>query len=112
MMQQVSDRNWKERLRELARRPPDREITDAFVDAILSDKDLVCDIRKIAGQALDFREDKEERTFRRIRNQSIGKMRTELATRSAEALASDGLVIVAVFQRFPPPLDLPTAEST
>jgi hypothetical protein len=110
-MQQVSDASWEGRLNDLSRRPPDPQIVNAFANAVSSDDALVADIRKMASEASDTRDDAAERSFRRRRNEIIGRLRKELAIRSAETLASNGLIIVDEFQRFSHLLDLSKVES-
>ena len=111
IMQQVSDASWEWWLSELSRRSPDLQITDAFANAVSSDEALVTDVRKIVSEALDTRDETDERAFRRTRNQIIGRLRKELAIRSAEALASNGLIIVDEFQRFSHLFDMSKAET-
>ena len=111
VMQQVSDASWEGRLYDLSRRPPDPQICEAFAGAVPSDGALATDIRALAAEALDARVDAAERVFKRRRNEIIGRLRRELAIRSAEALASDGLIIVDEFQRFSHLLDLSKIES-
>ena len=111
MMQQVRDESWNDRLNQLSRRPPDTQITKAFAAAVSADEPLVAEIRKIASVALDTRDATAETAFRRSRNQIIGRLRKELAIRSAEALASNGLIIVDEFQRFSNLFDLSKVET-
>lgn len=111
MMQQVSDASWHDRLDELSRRPPDTQITNAFAAAVLADEALVAEIRRIASVSLDARDPIAEAAFRRCRNQIIGRLRKELAIRSAEALAGNGLIIVDEFQRFAHLFDMSKIET-
>ena len=111
MMQHVSDANWDQRLYELSRRSPDPQITDAFAKAVLADEPLAAEIRKTASVARDNRDDSAERAFKRCRNQIIGRLRKELAIRSAEALASNGLIIVDEFQKFSHLFDMRKVET-
>lgn len=111
MMKQVSDASWDGRLYDLQRRPPDQQIADAFASAVSADQELSAAVRAITLEALDTRDDAAERSFRRKRNQIIGRLRKELAIHSAEALASNGLIIVDEFQRFSHLLDVSKVET-
>jgi hypothetical protein len=111
MMQQVSEASWQGRLYDLQRRPPDPQIADAFANAVSTDEDLSAEIRAIASEASEARDDAAERVFRRKRNQVVGRLRKELAIRSAEALASNGLIIVDEFQRFSRLFDVSRIET-
>lgn len=111
MMQQVNDVSWQGRLHDLHRRPPDPQIVDAFANAVSTDEDLSAEIRAIASEASEARDALAERVFRRKRNQVIGRLRKELAIGSAEALASNGLIIVDEFQRFSHLLDVSRIET-
>lgn len=111
MMQQVSDTSWEGRLYDLSRHPPDPRICKAFAGAVSTDGALAADIRAIASEALNARDDLAERAFKRRRNEIVGRLRRELAIKSAEALASDGLIIVDEFQGFSHLLDHRKIES-
>jgi Helicase conserved C-terminal domain len=109
MMQQVSDASWNDRLNEFSQKKPNSQITEAFAAAVLEDQALVEEIREFASEAADTNAASPD--FKRRRNQIIGRLRKELAVRSAEALASNGLIIVDEFQRFSHLFDIGRVET-
>jgi hypothetical protein len=109
MMQQVSDASWNDRLNELSRKKPNTRITKAFAAAVLKDKALVKEIRDCALKALDASAATPD--YKRRRNQAIGRLRKELAIRSADTVASNALIIVDEFQRFSQLFDMRRVET-
>lgn len=111
IMQQVSDASWQGRLSELARHRPDRRICRAFARAVARDDSLAHEIRMMAREVTDARDQPAERVFKKRRNALIGKLRKELAIKGAEALATSGLIVVDEFQRFAHLFDLKKRDS-
>jgi hypothetical protein len=105
VMQQVSQWNWEGRLEEFRRDPPDRQMLARFREAVLSDDELVDEIRSLSHDILRSTDEAGAKARRRRRNQLVGRLRRELAACSASALAADGVVIVDEFQRFADLLD-------
>ena len=105
VMQQVSQLNWEGRLEDLRRNPPDGKMLARFREAVLSDDQLVEEIRALSREISRSTDAAGAKARRRRRNQLVGRLRRELAACSASALAADAVVIVDEFQRFADLLD-------
>lgn len=112
VMRQVSEESWERETARMAAITLDRRVVDAFQQAVRSDAALVDDIRRIGREILDAVEDERlERGLKRQRDDVVGRLRRHLAIHSAQAMASNGLVIVDEFQRFAPLFDTRRIES-
>ncbi|TFI58624.1 hypothetical protein E2493_09400 [Sphingomonas parva] len=105
VMQQVCQSNWDGRLYEFTQNRPDEVMLCRFREGVLADESLVQEIRSLSRDIGDIRDEVNGKLLRKRRNQLIGRLRRELATCSASALAADGVVIVDEFQRFANLLD-------
>ncbi|WP_164759152.1 helicase-related protein [Mesorhizobium sp. M6A.T.Ce.TU.002.03.1.1] len=110
-MQQVSDARWKTETDRLKKLKFDQAVLRAFRTALKQDEALQSDTRRLAKEAKTVGKGaKAKQAFKRKRDALVGRLRKELALRSAEAMASNGLVIVDEFQRFASLFDFANAE--
>ncbi|MER8840875.1 DEAD/DEAH box helicase [Mesorhizobium sp. M0601] len=111
IMQQVSDRSWLGELERLKASRLDQTVIRAFRTALQEDEALQSQIRDLASEAVTIGSGaKAKQLFKKKRDALVGRLRKELALRSAEAIASNGLVIVDEFQRFASLFDLANIE--
>lgn len=107
IMQQVSDTTWEKELLRIQAVDLDERVVDAFVEAVGEDVDLLAEIRQAARDIQNIAADTRlPRDLKKRRDGVVGSLRRHLALQSAEAMASNGLVIVDEFQRFASLFDL------
>ncbi|MCK1513075.1 hypothetical protein IVB22_10930 [Bradyrhizobium sp. 190] len=99
ILQQVTDASWKRVLDGLDVPKFDQSVIKAFRSAVRADEPLLAEVRSLAGEATTVGPS-DAKKFKKKRDGLVGRLRRELALRSAEALASNGLIIVDEFQRF------------
>ncbi len=106
ILQQVTDWNWGRETDRVLAATLDTRVLASFRSAVGADGQLVQDVRQFARELRDERGDgKVSLATRRRRDAIVGRLRRHLAMSSAEAMASNGLVIVDEFQRFAPLFD-------
>jgi hypothetical protein len=106
VIQQVSQASWERETGKISVASLDARVVDAFRDAVRSDSGLLEDIRRVGREITDSPPDERlERGLKRRRDDVVGRLRRHLALHSAQAMASNGLVIVDEFQRFAPLFD-------
>lgn len=112
ILQQVSDFTWARETAHVEGSSRDAKVVSAFQAAVTADPELPHDIRAFARElvlgAWDIRPARE---LKRHRDAIVGRLRRHLAMSSAEAMASNGLVIVDEFQRFAPLFDTRKIET-
>lgn len=101
MLQQVTGDSWQRALDMLQLSRLDRTVVNAFREAVSKDQAFQDEIRSVASEAgKEWDTKAEAKTFKKKRDELVGRLRRELALRSAESLASNGLIIVDEFQKF------------
>lgn len=111
VMQQVSDQSWGNEIARLKSGSLDLTVVRAFRNAVRTNPALEAEARLLANAAMTLGVDANARKlFKKRRDSLVGQFRRELALRSAQALASHGLVIVDEFQRFSSLFDVTRME--
>jgi hypothetical protein len=101
ILQQVSDWSWARETDRVFAATLDTRVLASFRSAVGADPELQQDIRELARKLVQGpRSGKLDLTMKRRRDAIVGRLRRHLAMSSAEAMASNGLVIVDEFQRF------------
>ncbi|MBP2512664.1 helicase-related protein [Sphingomonas sp. PvP018] len=101
VIRQVSEWSWERETARMAAMTLDPRVVDAFREAVRADADLLEDVRRVGRDILEAPKDERlERGLKRRRDEVVGRLRRHLAIHSAQAMASNGLVIVDEFQRF------------
>lgn len=111
ILQQVSDRTWIDHVEAIENHDLDQTVIKAFRQAVAADDALKAEVRALGREALVERTERPEvKAFNKKRDALVGRLRKELALQSAQALASNGLIVVDEFQRFASLFDISSIE--